>query len=102
MKEFQRNRPWLKSVKNLLKIVATTSGDSFCFRAGRLFVGAESFGVSRFDYEGENLPVQKGCGTLGAKELLLVGGTDDSFDSRYFGPIRLEQLESKVVPLIIL
>lgn len=45
------------------------------------------------DRRGASLPAWRGCRTLAADELLLLGDTATSFDGRYFGPVRRAEVE---------
>ena len=45
------------------------------------------------DRAGLPLPEWSGCRRLDTGELFLLGDTETSFDSRYFGPVRVEQLQ---------
>lgn len=72
----------------LLKRVAATGGEPACARKGRLVWPRGAVATLPRDRAGRDLPRWRGCRRLAADELLVVGDTAASFDSRYFGPIR--------------
>lgn len=72
----------------LLKRVAATSDDWVCAADGWLMAGHRRVPVARRDRQGRVLAAWTGCRRLGSDELLLLGDSASSFDSRYFGPVR--------------
>lgn len=72
----------------LLKRVAAGAGVQVCDRAGRLAWPGGSAPRRMLDRRGALLPAWRDCRRLAADELLVVGDTALSFDSRYFGPVR--------------
>ena len=76
----------------LLKRVAAVGGDAVCEADGLLRTPERTVRVRERDRAGLGLPRWSGCRTLGAGELFVLGDTETSFDSRYFGPVRVEQL----------
>ena len=48
--------------------------------------------AKNFDHQRRLLPRWKGCLTLKSDELFVIAGPKNSFDSRYFGPIKLSQV----------
>jgi conjugative transfer signal peptidase TraF len=77
----------------LLKRVAGQEGDLVCVTAGELFTSQRVLPVRDHDRHGRALPLWRGCALLAAGEVFLLGDTDDSFDSRYFGPVRAADLK---------
>jgi conjugative transfer signal peptidase TraF len=77
----------------LLKRIAATSGETVCAHADGIHVGADHVPVRASDGRGTALPRWQGCRRLGPGELFLLGDTPGSFDSRYFGPVRIETVE---------
>lgn len=76
----------------LLKRVAATAGDRVCARNGVLtWPGGAGIALRR-DRRGVPLRAWSGCRVLAQDELLLVGDTRTSFDSRYFGPVRRAEI----------
>ena len=48
---------------------------------------------------GVNLPDWRGCQTLGADEIFLLGHHEDSLDGRYFGPVHTRDVDGVAVLL---
>src|SRR5690606_15341417 len=71
----------------LLKRVAAVGGETVCAGRGWLRTPRRAVAVSPADRRGVALPVWRGCRTLAADELLVLGDTPSSFDGRYFGPV---------------
>ena len=72
----------------LLKRVVAGAGAQVCDRAGRLAWPGGSAPRRILDRRGARLPAWRDCRRLAADELLVIGDTALSFDSRYFGPVR--------------
>lgn len=77
----------------LLKRVAAVGGDRVCRTGDRVEAGGRSVAVRARDGRGVSLPRWTGCRRLGPGELFLLGDTPGSFDSRYFGPVRVADLD---------
>lgn len=76
----------------LLKRVAAAGGERVCRTGGELrWPGRTATALPR-DRRGGSLPAWSGCRRLGPDELLVIGDTATSFDSRYFGPVRRSSL----------
>jgi type IV secretory pathway protease TraF len=81
----------------LLKRVAAVAGDHVCRQGADLqWRGGAVRALSR-DRRGIGLPAWSGCRRLAADELLVLGDTPTSFDSRYFGPARRAAVEGVYV-----
>jgi type IV secretory pathway protease TraF len=72
----------------LLKRVVAGPGERVCSDGARLTWPQGSAVRLARDRQGRALSVWRGCRPLGADELLVVGDSPASFDSRYFGPVR--------------
>lgn len=77
----------------LIKRVAAVGGDRVCRRGDALAAADRSVPVRDRDHRGGALPQWRGCRRLGPGELFLLGDTPGSFDSRYFGPVRSDDVE---------
>lgn len=76
----------------LLKRIAAVGGEQVC-RTGEGLRWSGRMAMARpRDRRGSPLPAWAGCRRLGADELLVMGDTPTSFDSRYFGPVRRSSL----------
>ncbi|MBX3430011.1 MAG: S26 family signal peptidase [Hyphomonadaceae bacterium] len=82
-----------------VKRVAAVSGERVCAEGSRVAVGALQFERASYDSSGRALPSWSGCRVLRSDEVFLLGDTADSFDSRYFGVVRLEEIEGVWLPL---
>jgi conjugative transfer signal peptidase TraF len=86
----------------LMKPVAAKAGDRVLISEKGLFINDLYVGaVKRFDSAGRPLPVIDGEFVLRQNELFAVSSHDNSFDSRYFGPIQTSAVKGVVEPLII-
>lgn len=77
----------------LLKRIAAVGGDKVCAQDGQLRTPNGATVTPSHDRRGVALPVWRACRALASDELLLLGDTPTSFDGRYFGPVRLTQVE---------
>lgn len=74
-----------------IKHVGARAGDRVCVRDQALFVNGRAPLVRR--PLGAGYPVWNGCRYLETDEILLLGDTADSFDGRYWGPVRAGLIE---------
>lgn len=83
-----------------IKRVAAGAGARICASGDRVILGdgRELIRLER-DAAGRRLPAWSGCRTLGADEVFLLGDTPDSFDSRYWGPVRRDRIDGVWRPL---
>ncbi len=74
----------------ILKSVAAVSGDKVCTDNDHLQInGRMRAAILSRDRRGANLPRWRGCRQLGADEVFVFSDRiPNSFDSRYFGPVR--------------
>lgn len=92
-------RPYLASLgvpagMRLLKRVSGVGGQRVCARGHRLETPRGTVAVLVRDRRGTPLPAWRGCRSLTKDEVLLLGDTATSFDSRYFGPVRRTDVEA--------
>lgn len=76
----------------LIKRVAGVGGDRICAQGDQVVTAAAVMAVQARDRRGAVLPRWSECRRLAADEMFLVGETDGSFDSRYFGPVRASEV----------
>lgn len=85
----------------LIKRVVAGEGDVVCRQGNAVTVNstavATALSVSR---AGAALPVWSGCQTFGASDVLLLGETPHSYDGRYFGVTRAEEIVGRVRLLV--
>ncbi|MGV9010596.1 S26 family signal peptidase [Brevundimonas sp.] len=72
----------------LIKRVAARQGDRICRSGAVMELGSRRVRLLEKDRQGVRLPTWEGCRTLGAGEVVVLGDTATSFDSRYFGPVK--------------
>lgn len=83
-----------------LKRIAATAGDLVCADNDELRINAEIRALrQRRDSAGRVLPSWSGCVTLRSDQVLLLGDGADSFDSRYFGVVSVDDIEGVWRPL---
>lgn len=90
-------RPYLRGLgvsadMPLLKRVAAVGGEPVCRETDAVVTPLRRATALERDGRGVELPQWRGCRTLLAGEVFLLGDTETSFDSRYFGPIRREAI----------
>ena len=74
----------------LLKRIAAVGGEVAC-RNERTLTWPRGHATARArDRTGRRLPAWRDCRRLGPGELLVLGDTATSFDSRYFGPVHTD------------
>jgi type IV secretory pathway protease TraF len=76
----------------LLKRVVALPGETVCRQAGTVTVPGRQVRAERRDSQGTLLPFWTGCHTLLSTEVFVLGDHPASFDSRYFGPVRVSTL----------
>ena len=78
----------------LIKRVAAGPGEAVCRRGAVLHTPRREVRVFDRDRRGTVLPAWRGCRRMGPGEVFLLGDTPASFDSRYFGPVAIADIES--------
>jgi type IV secretory pathway protease TraF len=78
----------------LLKRVAAVGGERVCVEGLVLQTPREAVRILLRDRRGAPLPAWRGCRPLTADEVLLLGDGPESFDGRYFGPVRRDRIEA--------
>jgi conjugative transfer signal peptidase TraF len=76
-----------------IKRIAARAGVRVCAEGESVSVGTVSYARQRSDSAGRTLPTWEGCHVLHDGEVFLLGDTPDSFDSRYFGPVSVADIE---------
>ena len=96
---YARERGFDDRSDRFIKRVAAVAGARVCARGNQVSVG--SIVVTRYvrDDVRRPLPAWQGCRLLDPDEVFLLGDTDDSFDSRYWGPLRRSQIDGAWRPL---
>ena len=93
-------RKWLDKDCCLMKRVAAVENDFVCVNGASLQIRYITGPVSSLDSLGRTLPSISFCGHLG-KGQLFVGDISNprSFDSRYFGPVNIDQVIGTAIPI---
>jgi conjugative transfer signal peptidase TraF len=85
------DRGYLPRTAYLLKTVVAAGGDRVCSYGGYVIVhGVYMARIRVADRRRRPLPHWQGCRGLRPAELFLLAREPESFDSRYFGPIRAD------------
>jgi conjugative transfer signal peptidase TraF len=85
----------------LIKPLAALPGDHICTIGRAILIGG-SVAARRLkrDSKGRIMPAWSGCRLLTADEVLLLNpAVPDSFDGRYFGPTRVNEIIGRLIPL---
>ena len=87
----------------LLKAVAAGPGDLVCTLNGQLEIdGKARAPIAQVDQQGFTLPHWSACRRLTADELFVFSDrVPNSFDSRYYGPIRQTSIVGVFEPLLV-
>lgn len=85
----------------LIKRILALPGQTVCRTGPTIAVDGIEMGVARErDHRGRLLPVWHGCRLLARDEVFLMNWNEPaSLDSRYFGPIPLQAIVGRAVPL---
>jgi conjugative transfer signal peptidase TraF len=94
-------RGYLSRGVPLVKRVAALAGDDVCaFHEAIIIAGTVAVKRLRNDAAGRRLPWWNGCGKLAPGSVFLATkGIPASFDSRYFGPVPIDHVIGRLVPL---
>lgn len=76
----------------LLKRVSAVAGDRVCHRDGTIEVAGHVLPVATHDRRATALPAWRDCRRLAAGEVFMLGDTRESFDSRHFGPVEIQEI----------
>jgi conjugative transfer signal peptidase TraF len=94
-------RGYLPTGVPLIKRIAAVSGQRVCRFGHGVTIDGDFAGVARsFDSRGRPLPAWFGCRKLRSNELFVTNpAAPDSFDGRYFGPLRLDTVIGRATPV---
>jgi conjugative transfer signal peptidase TraF len=94
-------RGYLPMTVPIIKRVAAAGGHHVCAWSGMVFIDGQSVARTLI-VDGADRPLSAWphCRTLAADEFFLLGeGSPDSFDSRYFGPVRRTAILGRAIPV---
>jgi type IV secretory pathway protease TraF len=98
--DYAAARDYADRTDQFLKRVAATAGQVVCAQGAAISIdGVEAVERIERDSMGSPLPSWRGCRTLAADEVFLLGDTGDSFDGRYWGPISTDLITGVWRPL---
>ena len=93
-------RHYLPAGVPLVKHIAAGGGDRVCAAGGTIFINGQPV-VRQLDADraGRLLPRWTGCRALAQGEVFLLNMPEESFDSRYFGPVPTANIIGRLVAL---
>jgi len=92
--DYAEARNFTDAGDRFIKRIAANDGDSVCADGDAIRINDRTVAHrAAHDSQGRALPHWSGCRTLGTGEVFLMGDTPDSFDSRYFGPVSVADIE---------
>lgn len=98
--DFTRARGFNDRTDRFIKRIAATSGQVVCAVGDHVSIkGVRVARRSSHDKMGRAFPTWSGCRTLKADEVFLLGDTPDSFDGRYWGPVRMADIDGPWRPV---
>lgn len=84
----------------LLKRIAGTVGDEICRHGQTISINGDAVASAHLvDSSGRKLPDWQGCVRLSETEVFLLNAHPESLDGRYFGAMKLEDLDGVAIPL---
>lgn len=101
LQRFLAARGYLPGGIPLLKEIAALPGDRVCRTGASITINGEPAGSARArDSRGRALPYWTGCMVIAAEELFVMNRrAPDSFDGRYFGPVRRTRVIGRASPV---
>ncbi|HEX8903101.1 S26 family signal peptidase [Vitreimonas sp.] len=91
---YARQRGFADAHDRFIKRVAGVDGDIVCAHGANVTInGAQLPSRRRLDREGRLMPRWQGCRRLDG-EVFVLGDSADSFDSRYFGPVAVGDIDA--------
>lgn len=99
---FLADRRYLPINVPLMKHVAGLPGDELCRRSASVTVNSITVATARKrDRADRPLPDWQGCQTIGDAEIFLLNHSNDSLDSRYFGPLPVSGIVGRAHPVLV-
>jgi conjugative transfer signal peptidase TraF len=94
-------RGYLPSTVPMIKAIAGLVGDRICAEGNTISINGHAVAVRlAVDHNGRTLPWWQGCMTLGDDDVFLLNvRAVNSFDGRYFGPVKRSAIRARLVPL---
>jgi len=103
VQSFAAQRGYLPAHVPLVKRIVAQADDHVCAVGGWVLINGRPLAKPlERDSQGRSLPRWNGCRRLTADEVfLLMTNVPDSFDSRYFGPVKTSSIIGRLEPLWI-
>jgi conjugative transfer signal peptidase TraF len=101
VRKLAAERQYIPETVPLVKRAVAISGALVCASGQAVTIDGRHVADRRLvDGAGRVLPAWTGCHRLGADEIfLLMADVPDSFDSRYFGPVRVRDVIGRLKPI---
>lgn len=100
-RQLAEDRRYLPASALLLKPVAAMPGDRVCNWQRRIVINGRVRAMAAYrDGEQRFMPTWQGCRRLQTSEIFVLSPSKDSFDSRYFGPIRRDAIVGVARPIV--
>src|SRR5699024_647712 len=103
--QYAINRGYIAQGSYIGKKIVGTSGDTVVVSESGVFINGLKQPVSQpkqFGRKNRTMPNGFGTYILSSNEVLILGETSSSFDSRYFGPVGRKFLKGTLVPILTL
>jgi type IV secretory pathway protease TraF len=98
---YTSSRGYLPENVWLLKPVFAKQGSLVCRFGKYIFVNGKLVAKAKiWDRKRRLLPIWKGCQLLKSDEVFALARPQDSFDSRYFGPLNRSRIVGTAIPLV--
>ncbi|NNE40794.1 MAG: S26 family signal peptidase [Marinicaulis sp.] len=96
-------RGYLPKNTPILKTISAVHGDEICIQSNSVFINSEPVAlIQNTDSVGRLMPVKTECYELKAREYFLLStAIENSFDSRYIGPVVEDNILGVATPLLI-
>jgi len=100
VRELIEKRKYLPAGTPLIKRVVGIAGDTVCRRGRTILINGVAVSIANMnDNKGRALPNWQGCHVLNAGEVFLLQDHPQSFDGRYFGPIKRSLIIGRAIRL---
>lgn len=100
VRAYARSRGFDRPSDRFIKRIAARAGQRVCARGGEVNIdGRATARRLRQDGVGRVLPYWQGCHRLAGDEVFLLGDTGASFDGRYWGITRLDEIDGVWRPM---
>jgi len=100
VRKLLETRRYLPPDVPLIKRVVGVAGDKICRRGQEILIDGVSIAMAqRSDRLGRELPEWQGCYTLSNDQIFLLQDHPQSFDGRYFGPVKRSLVIGRAIKL---